>query len=258
MGNLIRTLRQKDSFYGDYVTGFHVVHRTIERSFERIENILSKDSQATFAIQNKGFRRYASLCVQFLSLHHKQEDKFIFPKFQSISTDFKKEINETLDKDHKSIEELLKKAIDILKNQNSDGTDSKEDITMERSNQLKHIANQIKTLMPNHLGIEEKYITEQFLRDNLDLSEVYDVHNQTHDMIDTDNDIVDGGERMDRKTSLVFLLYHLTDEERRFFDDRLPFFLKWWLFPRWANVEGLDVFIHAPYCRKDCDNNLIF
>ena len=78
MGNYIRTLRQKDSFYGDYVTGFHVVHRTIERSFERIENIISKDTQATFALQNRGFRRYVSLCIQFLSLHHKQEDKFIF------------------------------------------------------------------------------------------------------------------------------------------------------------------------------------
>ena len=258
MGNFIRTLRQKDSFYGDYVTGFHVVHRTIERSFDRIEDIIAKDTEATFAIQNPGFRRYVSLCIQFLSLHHKQEDKFIFPKFQSLSSDFKNEIDRTLDKDHKAIEDLLNQAIDILKAQNDDNEAEKESITLERSNQLKDIANQIKTVMPNHLGIEEKYITEKFLRDKLDLNEVYEVHNQTHDMIDTDNDIVDGGERMDRKTSLVFLLYHLTDEERQFFDDRLPFFLKWWLFPRWANVEGLDVFIHAPHCRKDADNNLIF
>ena len=90
------------------------------------------------------------------------------------------------------------------------------------------------------------------------MSEVYELHNLTHDMIDTDNVIVDGGERMDRKTSLVFLLYHLTEEERQFFDERLPFFLKWWLFPRWANVEGSEVFLHAPYCRLDAENNLRF
>ena len=120
MGNFIRTLRQKDSFYGDYVTGFHVVHRTIERSFDRIENIIAKDSQATFAIQNRGFRRYVSLCIQFLSLHHKQEDKFIFPKFQSLSSDFKNEIDRTLDKDHKAIEDLLNQAFDILNAQNDE------------------------------------------------------------------------------------------------------------------------------------------
>ena len=258
MGNFIRTLRQKDSFYADYVTAFHVVHRTIERSFERIENIISKDTQAPFAIQNRGFRRYVSLCIQFLSLHHKQEDKFIFPKFQNLSSDFKNEIDTTLDKDHKTIEVLLNQAIDILKAQSDDDGANKESYSLERSNHLKDIAKQIQTLMPNHLVIEEKHITEKFLRDNLELSEVYEVHNLTHDMIDTDNDIVDGGERMDRKTSLVFLLYHLTDEERQFFDERLPFFLKWWLFPRWANLEGLDVFVHAPHCRKDSNNNLIF
>jgi hypothetical protein len=271
MGNYLRTLRQKDSFYGDYVTGFHVVHRTIERSFQRIENIIcnlqlknsfAKDGSGNnkFAIEDKDFRRYVSLCLQFLSLHHKQEDKFIFPKFENISPELKNEIESKLNADHEEIELLLKEGIDILKAQSKDdnGVVTRGNTVIERSTRLKDIAIQIQSMMPNHLGTEEKYITEKFLRENLKLSEVYDLHYATHDMIDTDNDIVDSGERMDRKTSLVFLLYHLTEEERCFFDDRLPFFLKWWMFPRWAYYEGPEVFLNAPYCRKDEDGNLIF
>ena len=212
------------------------------------------------AIENNGFRRYVSLCIQFLSLHHRQEDKFIFPKFEKISPEFKNEVEGKLHADHGKIDVLLKEGINILKAQSNDddGVVTSENTVIESSNRLKDIARQIQSMMPNHLGTEEKYITENFLRENLTLSEVYDLHYATHDMIDTDNDIVDGGERMNRKTSLVFLLYHLTEEERCFFDDRLPFFLKWWMFPRWACYEGPEVFLHAPYCRKDTNGNLIF
>ena len=260
MGNFIRTLRQKDTFYGDYITGFHVVHRAIERSFEKIEKSIRPDDldRNIFAIQDKGFRRYVSLCIQFLSLHHKQEDKFIFPKFQSISSEFKEEVVNSLAKDHGAIELLLQEGIIILKAESNGDEVNEKDSTRERSKRLRDIAGQIQTLMPNHLSLEEKLITENFLREHLQLSEVYELHNLTHDMIDSDNVIVEGGERMDRKTSLVFLLYHLTEEERQFFDERLPFFLKWWLFPRWANVEGSEVFLHAPYCRLDTENNLRF
>ena len=262
MGNYLRTFRQKDSFYADYITGFHVVHRNIERSFQRIENIFSIDdsSNKILAIEDKGFRRYISLCIQFLSLHHQQEDKFIFPEFGNISHEFKNEVEGKLHADHEKIEVLLKEGINILKAQSKDdnGDVTCGNTVIERSNRLKDISSQIQLMMPKHLGTEEKYITENFLRENLNLSEVYDLHYATHDMIDTDNDIVDGDERMNRKTSLVFLLYHLTEEERCFFDDRLPFFLKWWMFPRWASYEGPEVFMHAPYCRKDADGNLIF
>ena len=260
MGNILRTLRQKDTFYCDYVTGFHVVHRCIERSFEKIEHTIDENEQTweNNAIQNKGFRRYVSLCIQFLSLHHKQEDKHIFPKFGEIHCEFKGEIDTKLNKDHEEIEILLKEAITILETQSNAGDTNEKSSIIERSNRLKDIARRIQSIMPNHLGLEEKYITETFLREHLTLSEVYELHNLTHDMIDTDNDIVDGGERMDRKTSLVFLLYHLTEEEREFFNQKLPFFLKRWLIPKWAKVEGSAVFSHAPFCRTDSKGNLIF
>ena len=131
--------------------------------------------------------------------------------------------------DHEEIETLLKEGINILNDQSKDeeAVITCGNSIVERSNRLKDIASKIQAMMPKHLGIEEKYVTECFLRENLALSELYTLHYDTHDMIDTDNDIVDGGDRVDRKTSLVFLLYHLTKDERSFFDDRLPFFLKW-------------------------------
>ena len=260
MGNILRTLRQKDTFYGDYVTGFHVVHRCIERSFEKIEHTLDENEETgeNHAIHDKGFRRYVSLCIQFLSLHHKQEDKHIFPKFGEVHSEFKGEIDTKLHKDHEEIEILLKEAITILKTQSNEEDTNDKISVIERSNRLKDIARRIQSIMPNHLGLEEKYVTETFLREHVPLSEVYELHDLTHNMIDTDNDIVDGGERMDRKSSLVFLLYNLTEQEREFFNQRLRFFLKRWLIPKWANVEGAAVFSHAPFCRADVEGNLIF
>jgi len=58
------------------------------------------------------------------------------------------------------------------------------------------------------------------------------MHDEAH------NIIVD---YMDKKTNLVFMIYHMTDGEKQFFDKRLNFFVRWWLFPQWAKKEGINV-----------------
>jgi len=55
---------------------------------------------------------------------------------------------------------------------------------------------------------------------------------------------------MNRKTSLVFIIYHMTDGEKKFFDKRLPFFIRWWLFPKWANKEGINVWKYSSFFKR--------
>ena len=76
-----------------------------------------------------------------------------------------------------------------------------------------------------HLQLEENLITEEFCRAHFSLEELWKIHEDSHKMIH---------EFMDRKLSLVFIIYHSTDKEKEFFDSRLPFFIRWWMFPRWA------------------------
>ena len=112
MGTILSTFGKNESLYSDYLTSFHIVHRCIERSFQRIEHILD-DSERTgehHAILNKGFRRYFILCIQFLGLHQKQEDKYIFPSFGEKDSVFRETIDNTLTSDHKSINILLEEA----------------------------------------------------------------------------------------------------------------------------------------------------
>ena len=60
-------------------------------------------------------------------------------------------------------------------------------------------------------------------------------------------------EFIDRKLSLVFIIYHLEAEEKLFFDERLPYILKNFMFPRWARKCNSGVWSFSSYPHFDCD-----
>lgn len=91
-----------------------------------------------------------------------------------------------------------------------------------------------------HLAREEAILTAEFFSTQFTEKECKRLSQDIHGLI---NGVMHRGE------ALVFLIYHLTDHEKSFLDECLPWFLRAIFFPHWAARKDIAVWRFAPFHR---------
>mmetsp|Transcript_11794 Transcript_11794/g.26847 ORF Transcript_11794/g.26847 Transcript_11794/m.26847 type:complete len:257 (-) Transcript_11794:291-1061(-) len=205
-------------YHETFVFGQVAVHRVIHRSLQQVV----KHSSSLAPEREADFWRYVRLTRQFLEVHHKQEDEVIFARSEerAKATLFAEE-----SKEHQALVETLARIEEL---EHKGGVDSLAEMGT--------IAQKLVEIMEGdagHLNREEKILTGEFFREHFAEKEVKQMSKDIHDMISR--------EGMDRGVSLVFMIYHLTDEEKVFFDERMPCIMRRFIFPRFAKRESTHV-----------------
>lgn len=90
-----------------------------------------------------------------------------------------------------------------------------------------------------HLKREEEVCTVENLRKWTTEVDLRKLNDDLHKVIP---------EFIDKMDGLIFIIYHLSDEQKMFWDERLPLIVTWFLFPARAN-KNIKVWTFAPHRR---------
>ncbi|EER19819.1 hypothetical protein Pmar_PMAR018433 [Perkinsus marinus ATCC 50983] len=174
------------------------------------------------------------MTAKFLLVHHLQEDEQIFPFYRKHLKE--PSALEQEGHDHEEVSKLLDNLEKDLKKNKLD----------EAQKTCGTIAGMMCDLVNGHLAREERILVPEAFREHATQKEVRDLSARVHDMIQ---------DNMDRTESLVFMIYNMNDEEKAFFDERMPWILTYWIFPRAANKK-VEVFGHCAYPRYSSPGKL--
>ena len=145
-------------------------------------------------------------------IHHTQEDDFIFKFMRARLND--PNFLTTESSEHEVLHRMLENLAVAV---------TKKDLSGARL-----ILGEIhkmfcESLDSNHLAREEAVLTSDLLRRNCTQEEIKKLSDDIHGIIPT---------YMDKTKALVFMIYHLNDTEKAFFDERLPCILTKFIFPK--------------------------
>lgn len=255
-----KTTLSADEFYH----GRAISHAVLRRSVLQLKDMSVTKIQDNF----NHYLRYSELFLEFLTVHHQQEDLHTF-KEASKRSDKTCDIIKTFSDDHEKLSALTNELKDLIsinlkkskrtslnkvkpnhlkKNDDEEEDDTNNDF-LPVVHKIKHAFDQLSSLLIPHMEREDEFFDVKFFRKHWTEEDLRALHSKEHDLIP---------QFMDQKQALIFMLYHLTDEEKTFFDERLPWIMKSWLFPRWAQVEGSDVWSFATHARFDVDHKLSY
>lgn len=220
MGNLFccipfqKKIASRD-YFETFVFGQTAIHQIVRRSVDKCSKAptsnLSKDDESLWLT-------YIDYTCRFLLIHHQQEDDHIFPFLRNKIGDpnFMKVEGEEHCELHKCLEE-----IDLaVKEKNLVNANIKMQVL------YKMFCENVDT---NHLAREEHAMTDALYRTHFSEQQVKDLNTDIHVAIE---------KHMDRMEALVFMIYHLNDEEKMFFDERLPCIVTKSKFPKKANEKA--------------------
>ena len=224
----------------DFTWGQLATHNVLRRSVQQIMRASPPSGSSN------SFMVYVDLFRRFLVTHHHQEDRFIFPEARDKSGNAK--LLEREEKEHAELGPLLEELAGLC----AKAVGSKSDVVEEVDTtirQVKTCVGRIGEILEGHLAREEACLTEAFYGAHWDAMGLRALSTKIHDLIP---------EFMEKNISLVYLVYHLTDEEKVFFDTRLPWILRSILIPRWASRCDLEVWSFAPHPRFDANGNAAY
>eukprot|EP01083_Nonionella_stella_P123352 371674_1 len=242
-------------YHETFIFGQDLTHRALRRSVRAIIDF-SGGNGVVIDETRADFLRYVQLFCAFLQVHHQQEDRFIFPKARSLSGD--DSLLKQQNSEHQTLAALLERLVELAKverngdsepklngeSEPKDEAEQKDDSDGNSEKLMREIcsvAQEMETLLTGHLAVEEKILTADFFRDHCTEKDTKALSEQIH------GGIID--EFMDRGASLVYFVYHLTESEQVFFDERIPWFVKSFFFPRYAlrNNISATVWKFAPH-----------
>ncbi|EER06404.1 hypothetical protein Pmar_PMAR006215 [Perkinsus marinus ATCC 50983] len=223
MGNYLwapKKVAAKDLFEG-FIFAQNGVHHVIKRSFTIAAN------KKVAPEERESFKQFIDMTAKFLLVHHLQEDKQVFPFYRKHLKEpsaLKEE-----EHDHEEVSKLL--------------DEMAEDLKLDKLAEAQKICGTIADMMCDpvngHLAREERILTPEAFREHSSTKDVRELSTAVHAMIQ---------DYMDKTESFVFMIYNMNDEEKAFFDERMPWKLTYWTVPRAANKKA-QVFAHCAYPR---------
>lgn len=219
MGNIFccipfqKRVANKD-YFETFVFGQTAIHQIIRRSV----NKCSKALESNHSIEEELlWLTYVDYTCKFLLIHHQQEDDYIFPFLRKIAgPNFMKIEGD----EHKELHECLEEIQSFVKVKNLAKA-------VERVQVLYRMF--CENPETNHLAREENAMTQVLYRENFSEQQVKELNKNIHEAIT---------QYMDRMEALVFMIYHLNDAEKLFFDERLPCIVTRSKFPKKANEKA--------------------
>lgn len=179
---------------------------------------------------------YAFIVCRFLIAHHVGEDKFVFPFMAASSgenTLIEKEIEEHLE---------LEVTIDNIKR----AIRSARQDQLAKDEAVAYVQGQFEGIgavllgESGHLNREEMKFSAAHMRSwGISENSLRVVSEQLHSVIP---------DYLDRMDGLIFIMCHLTDKEKLFWDERIPCIVTKFKFPRRAKKNN-RLWALAPYCR---------
>eukprot|EP00238_Polyblepharides_amylifera_P014383 CAMPEP_0196589408 /NCGR_PEP_ID=MMETSP1081-20130531/63457_1 /TAXON_ID=36882 /ORGANISM="Pyramimonas amylifera, Strain CCMP720" /LENGTH=275 /DNA_ID=CAMNT_0041912195 /DNA_START=109 /DNA_END=936 /DNA_ORIENTATION=+ len=234
-------------YHESFVFGQNAVHLIISRSLEQIVQyskpggaFLSADLTTKLA-----FLKYVDMFRAFLDIHHFQEDLYIFKEASNRSANtalFQQETEE-----HQALEGGLATLKTLCEGAAAGG--DVENVSIQKIHEICDAILKTMSGPEGHLAREEAILNVEFYRKYYTEAETKKLSQDIHKIIT---------EHMHRGLSLVFMIFHLEDGEKAFFDERLPWFLKTFLFPRWAGKRSADVWKFASHPRFDKNQRAVY
>eukprot|EP00735_Rhodelphis_limneticus_P011253 TRINITY_DN4332_c0_g1::TRINITY_DN4332_c0_g1_i1::g.21245::m.21245 TRINITY_DN4332_c0_g1::TRINITY_DN4332_c0_g1_i1::g.21245 ORF type:complete len:257 (-),score=33.04,Hemerythrin/PF01814.18/2.6e-10,Hemerythrin/PF01814.18/0.0025 TRINITY_DN4332_c0_g1_i1:251-985(-) len=212
-------------FHETFAYGQAAIHLVVRRA---VENVIELSRQNPGMNNDQAFKYYADLVRQFVLLHHTQEDDFIFPFVRKATRNPDAMHNEG------NFHLLVAQALEDLKNANGDRT------------KIRELWESLLPGLVDHLRDEESIMTDALFRQYCTEKELQNLNKQIHKIIDR---------YMHNGEALVFIIYHLDNKEKMFFDERIPCIVTRFMFPKWAAKAPKEVWSLAPYSRTDSKGN---
>ena len=178
--------------------------------------------------------------LRFLIAHHVGEDRFLFPFMAEASGDAS--ITQQESEEHQRLEKTINFIKTKLKNIDSNADNkTTEEAVAEIQSKFREIV-EVLVGESGHLKREETKFTAQNMRSwGISEKKLREVNSQLHAIIP---------DYLDKMEGLIFIIYHLNDEEKLFWDERIPCIVTKFKFPSKAN-QRKSMWSLAPYCRNN-------
>ena len=177
------------------------------------------------------------IVYSFLFAHHVGEDKYTFPFV--TETSHENSIMQREAKEHLDLEVLLNSLMKSI----DDSESSHKDRVSAIHKDFKSIGD-VLLGESGHLAREDLIFTTEHFRQWTDEKTLRAVSDNLHSVIP---------QYMDKMDGLIFIIYHLSDEEKMFWDERIPYIVTNFFFPRRAGMAP-GVWKLASHCRTQNNN----
>ncbi|KAJ1491847.1 hypothetical protein T484DRAFT_1773273 [Baffinella frigidus] len=207
--------------------GQSATHTVIRRTINSLADGPALQVKGATDEEKDGWMQYVTLTLEFLQVHHNQEDRFVFPQARRVSNNHNLLTGE--ENEHKIVDDIIKWWHAVCQTVGEGAARLTQAVVVEATKKFAALQ-KVMCARGGHLEREERLLTADFWRESaMTELELRDLNTDMHRIIGP---------------ALAFFVMNLSDEEKKFFDERVPYPVRKWVFPTYCE----EIKKALPFC----------